>query len=70
MGRPGHWAKWRLGVGNQARTIPAMARYPARTPVLAELAPVFTAAKWLTLSSCFVLLVAALVATLLRRRRG
>lgn len=48
-----------------------MARYPARTPVLAELAPVFTAAKWLLLSVCFGLLPVAagwaLVAVLRRR---
>lgn len=43
-------------------TATVMARYPARTPVLAELAPVFTAAKWMLLSGCFVLLLAALVA--------
>jgi ABC-type dipeptide/oligopeptide/nickel transport system permease component len=53
-------------------TATVVARYPARTPVLAELAPVFTAAKWLTLTSCFVLLVvglgAALVAGIRRRR--
>ena len=51
-----------------------VARYPARTPVLADLAPVFTAAKWLTLTACFVLLavgvVAAAVAAIHRRSRG
>lgn len=49
-----------------------MARFPARTPVLAELAPLFTVAKWVTLSACFVLrgigLVLAFV-TMLRGRR-
>ncbi|MCG6568451.1 hypothetical protein [Tessaracoccus sp. ZS01] len=38
-----------------------MARYPARTPVLAELAPIFTAGKWLTLSVSFLLLVIGVV---------
>src|SRR6478609_1261428 len=54
-------------------TATVVARYPSRTPVLAELAPVFTAAKWFTLTSCFLLLAvglgAALVTTI-RRRRG
>ena len=55
-------------------TATAVARYPARTPVLAELAPVFTAAKWLTLTCSFLLLLvgvlAALVAAIRRGRRG
>lgn len=55
-------------------TATVVARYPARTPVLADLAPVFTAAKWLTLTACFVLLavgvVAAAVAAIRRRSRG
>lgn len=38
-----------------------MARYPARSPVLAELAPIFTVAKWLTLSASFLLLVIGVV---------
>lgn len=41
-----------------------MARYPARTPVLAELAPIFTAGKWLTLSVSFLLLVVGVVVAL------
>ena len=55
-------------------TATVVARYPSQTPVLAELAPLFTAAKWLTLTTCFGLLVvglvAALVAAIRRRRRG
>lgn len=55
-------------------TATVVGRYPARTPVLAELAPVFTAAKWLTLSASFLLLavglVAAAVVAVRRRRRG
>lgn len=55
-------------------TATVMARYPARTPVLAELAPLFTAAKWLTLSASFVLLgigvVVALVVAVRGRRTG
>ena len=55
-------------------TATVMARYPARTPVLAELAPLFTAGKWLTLSAGFLLLgvgvIVALVARWRARRRG
>ncbi|HEY5786655.1 MAG TPA: hypothetical protein VIT65_17955 [Microlunatus sp.] len=54
-------------------TATVVARYPARTPVLAELAPVFTAAKWVTLTSCFALLLVGLGAALvtgIRRRRN
>lgn len=54
-------------------TASVVARYPTRTPVLAELAPVFTAAKWLSLSACFLLLAVGLVAALvvtIRRRVG
>lgn len=54
-------------------TATVVARYPARTPVLDALAPVFTAAKWLTLSGCFALLVVgigvAVVAAVRRRLR-
>ncbi len=52
-------------------TATVVARYPARTPVLDVLAPVFTAAKWLTLSGCFALMIVGLVAALvvaIRRR--
>ncbi len=38
-------------------TATVMARYPARTPVLAELAPLFTAGKWLAIAVSFILLV-------------
>ena len=54
-------------------TATVVARYPARTPVLADLAPVFTAAKWLTLTACFVLLAVGVVAaavTAIRHRSG
>lgn len=47
-----------------------VARYPARTPVVAELAPLFTAGKWLTLSVGFALLaVGVVVAFAVRSRR-
>ena len=52
-------------------TATVMARYPARTPVLAELAPLFTAGKWLALSASFMLLAIGLfvaIATRLRPR--
>ena len=51
-------------------TATAIARYPARTPVLAELAPMFTAAKWLTLSASFLLLGIGLILALAARRRA
>ena len=51
-------------------TATVMARYPARTPVLAELAPFFTAGKWLTLAASFVLLaIGVIVAVVARFRR-
>lgn len=50
-------------------TATVMARYPARTPVLAELAPLFTAAKWLTLSASFVLLAIGVIIALAARWR-
>lgn len=46
-----------------------MARYPTRTPILADLAPVFTASKWVLLSACFALLL-VLGGAALRRRHG
>ena len=51
-------------------TATVMARYPARTPVLAELAPFFTAGKWLALSASFMLLaIGVIVAVVARFRR-
>ena len=47
-----------------------MARYPARTPVLAELAPLFTAGKWLTLSAGFLLLGIGVIIALTVRWRA
>lgn len=60
-----------LDFGENVCTATAMARYPARTPVLAELAPVLTAAKWLALAASFVLLMLGVVTALLTavRRR-
>ena len=51
-------------------TATVMARYPAPTPVLAELAPLFTAGKWLTLSAGFVLLGIGLIIALATGRRA
>lgn len=59
-----------LDFGENVCTATVMARYPARTPVLAELAPVLTAAKWLTLTACFGLLVLGVVAALIAAVRG
>lgn len=50
-------------------TATVMARYPARTPVLAELAPIFTAGKWLTLSAGFLLLGIGVVVAFTARWR-
>lgn len=47
-----------------------MARYPETTPVLAWLAPLFTAGKWTTLSLAFLAVPVAAVAALLARRRA
>ena len=47
-----------------------MARYPTRTPVLAELAPFFTAGKWLTLAASFVLLAIGVVIAIAAWWRG
>ena len=51
-------------------TATVMARYPARTPVLAELAPLFTAGKWLTLSASFMLLGIGVIIALTARWRA
>ena len=51
-------------------TATVMARYPARTPVLAELAPFFTAGKWLTLSASFTLLAIGVIIALTARWRA
>ncbi len=54
-------------------TATVMARYPARTPVLAEVAPLFTAGKWVALSAGFLLLgigVSIAVAAWWRARRS
>lgn len=51
-------------------TATVMARYPARTPVLAELAPLFTAGKWLVLSASFLLLAIGLIIDLTARWRA
>ena len=51
-------------------TATVMARYPARTPVLAELAPLFTAGKWLVLSASFMLLAIGVIIALTARWRA
>ena len=51
-------------------TATVMARYPARTPVLAELASLFTAGKWLTLSASFLLLGIGVIIALAARWRA
>ena len=50
-------------------TATVMARYPGRTPVLAELAPLLTAGKWLTLSASFMLLGVGVIIALTARWR-
>ena len=51
-------------------TATVMARYPGRTPVLAELAPLFTAGKWLALSASFMLLAIGVIIALTARWRA
>lgn len=48
-----------LDFAENACTAIVMTRYPERTAVLADLAGVFTAGKWTTLSLCFALLLVA-----------
>lgn len=45
-----------------------MARYPALTPGIAHLAPLFTLAKWVFVNGSFVLLLIGIIAALWRRR--
>ena len=52
-----------------AATSLVMLRFPDPTPVVAELAPVFTLVKWLLVGGAFVLLLVALGAALWRRLR-
>ena len=51
-------------------TATVIGRYPARTPVLAELAPLFTAGKWLALSASFLLLGVGVILALTARWRA
>lgn len=51
-------------------TATVMARYPARTPVLAELAPLFTAGKWVALSASFLLLGVGVIIAVAARWRA
>lgn len=51
-------------------TATVMARYPARTPVFAVLAPLFTAGKWLALSGSFMLLPVGVIVALAARWRA
>ena len=51
-------------------TATVMARYSARTPVLAELAPLFTAGKWLALPASFMLLAIGVIIALTARWRA
>lgn len=51
-------------------TAVVMARFPDRTPVLAQLAPVFTASKWVLLAGCFGLLFLGVVAAIAARIRA
>ena len=47
-----------------------MVRYPARTPVVASLTPLFTLLKWTCVGGSFVLLALGLVAYIRRRIGG
>jgi hypothetical protein len=46
-----------------------MARWPETTDVIATLAPVFTASKWILLGAAFALVPILLIASLVRRAR-
>lgn len=50
-------------------TATVMARYPDPTAVLAQLAPIFTASKWVLLATCFALIPVSAVAALVHRFR-
>ena len=50
-------------------TATVMALYPARTPMLEELAPFFNAGKWLALSASFMLLAIGVIIALTARWR-
>ena len=52
-----------------ACTATVIARYPERTLLVADLAALFTVAKWILLGSCFVLLAVGVVGAVLRWRR-
>jgi hypothetical protein len=47
-----------------------MARYPAETPVVVLLAPIFTLVKWIFVGGSFVVLVVTALVALWRRLRG
>jgi hypothetical protein len=47
-----------------------LSRYPDSTPVLADVAFVFTAAKWVTINLAFVALVAGIVVTIRQKLTG
>jgi hypothetical protein len=44
-----------------------MSRYPAQTPLAADLAPFFTATKWILVGACILLLFVGIVAALRAR---
>ncbi|HEY5848914.1 MAG TPA: hypothetical protein VIT42_19200 [Microlunatus sp.] len=52
-----------------ACTAAVIARYPERTPLVADLAALFTVAKWILLGTCFALLAVGVVGAVLRWRR-
>lgn len=51
-------------------TATVMARYPSRTPIVAQLAPLFTASKWVLLLACFGLLAVGIVGAIVARFRS
>jgi hypothetical protein len=44
-----------------------MGRYPAQTPVIDWLAPVFTLVKWVFVNGSFILLFVAVIIAVMRR---
>jgi len=53
-----------LDFGENITTSLVMARYPAQTPIIAALAPVFTATKWVMVGASILLLIIGLAAVI------
>lgn len=54
---------------NIATTV-VMARFPSTSPLFAHLAPIFTLVKWFFVNGSFVILLAALVVVIFRKKKN